>query len=119
MSPKTLSSANSNMRWHTRVVSGLTSDTEPCISVHFDTAQYLFDCGEGTTCSFIQQKCGIKKSQAIFLTQTRVSLGGLTGMLMSMADSGATDVDVLGPSGLNHFLAWARTYVFRFSSATG
>ncbi|CAE6443862.1 unnamed protein product [Rhizoctonia solani] len=114
MSPKSRLSANSNMRWHTRVVSGLTSDTEPCISVHFDTAHYLFNCGEGTTRSFIQQKYGIKKSKAIFLTQTKVSrLGGLTGMLMSLADSGVTDVDVLGPPGLNHFLASARSYVFR------
>ncbi|KAJ1302197.1 hypothetical protein OPQ81_001023 [Rhizoctonia solani] len=114
MSPKSSSSANSNMRWHTRVVSGLTSDTEPCISVHFDTAHYLFNCGEGTTRSFIQQKYGIKKSKAIFLTQTKVSrLGGLTGMLMSLADSGVTNVDVLGPSGLNHFLASTRSYVFR------
>ncbi|CAE6417360.1 hypothetical protein ACGC1H_002170 [Rhizoctonia solani] len=114
MPPKSRLSANSNMRWHTRVVSGLTSDTEPCISVHFDTAHYLFNCGEGTTRSFIQQKYGIKKSKAIFLTQTKVSrLGGLTGMLMSLADSGVTNVDVLGPSGLNHFLASTRTYVFR------
>ncbi|CAE6445219.1 unnamed protein product [Rhizoctonia solani] len=114
MSPKTRQSANSNMRWHTRVVSGLTSDTEPCISVHFDTAHYLFNCGEGTTRSFIQQKYGIKKSKAIFLTQTKVSrLGGLTGMLMSLADSGVTNVDVVGPSGLNHFLASTRSYTFR------
>jgi hypothetical protein len=34
-------------------------------------------------------------------------------MLMSLADSGVTDVDVLGPPGLNHFLASARSYVFR------
>lgn len=68
------------MRWHARVVSGLTSDTEPCISVHFDTAHYLFNCGEGTTRAFIQQKYGIKKSKAIFLTQNKVSrMGGLTG----------------------------------------
>ncbi|CAE6409731.1 unnamed protein product [Rhizoctonia solani] len=114
MSSKTRASANSNMRWHTRVVSALTSDTEPCISVHFDTAHYLFNCGEGTTRSFIQQKYGIKKSKAIFLTQMKVSrLGGLTGMLMSLADAGVTGIDVLGPPGLNHFLASARSYVFR------
>ncbi|KAF8734941.1 tRNase Z endonuclease, partial [Rhizoctonia solani] len=114
MPSKTRASANSNMRWHIRVVSGLTSDTEPCISVHFDTAHYLFNCGEGTTRSFIQQRYGIKKSKAIFLTQMKVSrLGGLTGMLMSLADAGVTGVDVLGPPGLNHFLASVRSYVFR------
>jgi ribonuclease Z len=124
------------MRWHTRVVSALTSDTEPCISVHFDTAHYLFNCGEGTTRAFIQQKYGIKKSKAIFLTQTKVSRSGglagesiiqtcrrtkqmtilwglLLGMLMSLADSGVTNIDVLGPPGLNHFLASTRPYVFR------
>lgn len=80
MSAKKRQSANSNMRWHSRVVSGLTSDTEPCISVHFDTAQYLFNCGEGTTRAFIQQKYGIKKSKAIFLTQVKAARsGGLTG----------------------------------------
>lgn len=80
MSGKKRQSANSNMRWYTRVVSGLTSDTEPCVSVHFDTAQYLFNCGEGTTRAFIQQKYGIKKSKAIFLTQVKSSRsGGLTG----------------------------------------
>ncbi|KAF8755415.1 tRNase Z endonuclease [Rhizoctonia solani] len=31
-------------------------------------------------------------------------LGGLTGMLMSLADAGVTGIDVLGPPGLNHFL---------------
>ncbi|KAG8779155.1 hypothetical protein FRC12_024609 [Ceratobasidium sp. 428] len=102
------------MRWHTRVVAGLTADTEPCISVHFDTAHYLFGCGEGTTRAFIQQKYGIKKSKAIFLTQTKISRsGGLPGMLMSLADSGVKEVSVLGPPGLNHYLASMRPYTFR------
>ncbi|KAF8605692.1 hypothetical protein BDV93DRAFT_45569 [Ceratobasidium sp. AG-I] len=114
MSGKKRQSANSNMRWHTRVVSSLTSDTEPCISVHFDTAQYLFNCGEGTTRAFIQQKYGIKKSKAIFLTQVKASRsGGLTGMLMSLADSGVSHMNVLGPRGLNHYLASTRPYVSR------
>ncbi|KAG8744935.1 hypothetical protein FRC10_009170 [Ceratobasidium sp. 414] len=34
-------------------------------------------------------------------------------MLMSLADSGVKDVDVLGPPGLNHFLASMRPYTFR------
>ncbi|QRV81873.1 beta-lactamase superfamily protein [Ceratobasidium sp. AG-Ba] len=102
------------MRWHTRVVAGLTADTEPCVSVHFDTSHYLFNCGEGTTRAFIQQKYGIKRSKAIFLTQTKVArAGGLPGMLMSLADSGVKNVEVYGPPGLNHFLATMRPYTFR------
>ncbi|KAG8683783.1 hypothetical protein FRC08_014081 [Ceratobasidium sp. 394] len=114
MSSKKRQPTVSNMRWHTRVVSGLTADTEPCISVHFDTAHYLFNCGEGTTRAFVQQKYGIKKSKAIFLTQTKVSRsGGLPGMLMSLADSGVKDVSLFGPPGLNHFLASMRSYTAR------
>src|SRR5882724_3145742 len=41
-------------------------------------------------------------------------MSSLTGLVMTMADSGVSELDVFGPSGLNHFLASTRLYTMRF-----
>jgi len=37
----------------------------------------------------------------------------LSGLLMSLADSGTKEFTVVGPPGLNHFLASTRFYAMR------
>lgn len=58
-------------KWHAQVIASDTVDTEPCLSVFFEStpsAKYLFGCGESTTRACIQRKYGIKKVKAIFAT---------------------------------------------------
>lgn len=40
----------------------------------------------------------------------------MKGMLMTLADSSARKVDVVGPQGLTHFIAAMRKYVYRYVS---
>lgn len=129
------------MNWSTSVHTTLSSDTEPSIVITFDSAKYIFNAGENTTRAILQSKRGWKKVKALFLTQlgtqrssgvpgaslnspssvvrSRGYDGHLTtvlglGLLMSVADSTPRAMQVVGPSGLQHFLASMRFYVFRF-----
>ncbi|KAI0292916.1 hypothetical protein BC826DRAFT_1017511 [Russula brevipes] len=102
------------MNWSTSVYTTLSSDTEPSIVITFDSAKYIFNAGENTTRTILQNGRGWKKVKGLFLTQlgTRRS-SGLSGLLMSVADSSPRVMEIIGPSGLLHFLASMRFYVFR------
>jgi hypothetical protein len=134
---RTTTANTTNMNWSSSVYTALTSDTEPSIVITFDSAKYIFNAGENTTRAILQSKKGWKKVKALFLTQLGtqrssgvpgVSLvflmrsltdGPLTvvlaiGLLMSVADSSPRTMQIVGPSGLLHYLASMRFHVFRF-----
>jgi len=125
--------------WSTSVYTALSSDTEPSIVITFESAKYIFNAGENTTRAILQSTRGWRKVKALFLTQLgtqrssgvsgmlldslvvrcRGHYGPLTtvlvpGLLMSVADSSPRAMQIVGPSGLLHFLASMRFYVFRF-----
>lgn len=131
---------NEDMKnWSTSVYTALSSDTEPSIVITFESAKYIFNAGENTTRAILQSTRGWRKVKALFLTQLgtqrssgvsgmlldslvvrcRGHYGPLTtvlvsGLLMSVADSSPRAMQIVGPSGLLHFLASMRFYVFRF-----
>ncbi len=131
---------NKNMKnWSTSVYTALSSDTEPSIVITFASAKYIFNAGENTTRAILQSTRGWRKVKALFLTQlgTQRSSGVpgmlldslvvrcrghyrplttvlVPGLLMSVADSNPRAMQIVGPSGLLHFLASMRFYVFRF-----
>lgn len=122
------------MNWSANVLSTVTSDTEPTIIIEFDSAKYIFNAGENTNRAFTQSRANWRKTKGIFLTsvgtQRASGLAGAScrifaiclqfltyrgvGMLMTLADGGCGQVDVIGPTGLTHFLAAMRKYVYRF-----
>ncbi|THH10213.1 hypothetical protein EW146_g8446 [Bondarzewia mesenterica] len=102
------------MNWSTSVITTQSSDTEPTVIITFDSAKYIFNTGENSTRAVLQSRRGWKKVKGLFLTQVGTKrTGGLTGMVMSIADSAARKVDVVGPSGILHLIASMRLYTFR------
>ncbi|KIM28972.1 hypothetical protein M408DRAFT_329016 [Serendipita vermifera MAFF 305830] len=100
--------------WKARVVSSVTSDSDSAFQISFGDAKYLFNCPENTTRAMLSRKFGFNKYKAIFLSRiSNETSGGLPGFLMTLADSGTSDLTVHGPPGLLHFLASARSYLLR------
>ncbi|KAF8902361.1 hypothetical protein CPB84DRAFT_1775902 [Gymnopilus junonius] len=104
------------MNWSTSVLTTISSDTEPSIIVTFDNAKYIFNTSENTTRSFLQSGRTWRKAKALFFTQARVEkTSGLVGLIMTFADATISDLQLIGPQGLNHILASMRLFTFRDS----
>ncbi|KAH9053195.1 hypothetical protein EDB87DRAFT_1815754 [Lactarius vividus] len=102
------------MNWSTSVYTTLSSDTEPSIVITFDSAKYIFNAGENTTRAILLSKRGWRKIKALFLTQLGTQRSsGVTGLSMSVADSSARTMQIIGPRGVLHLLASMRFYTFR------
>ncbi|KAL2916967.1 hypothetical protein HK105_203399 [Polyrhizophydium stewartii] len=102
------------MRYSLQVVSTHTGDSAPSVMLHFDSARYLFNCGEGTQRICNQHKLRLGKLRTIFLTRTRWScFGGLPGMLLTLADAGISAFELFGPRNTSYTLAAARRFVRR------
>ncbi|KAF8506255.1 beta-lactamase-like protein [Gautieria morchelliformis] len=102
--------------WSATCISSESSDTNLSILVDCNASRYLFNCGEGTTRTLLQRKKGFRKFTALFTTgidSDRSS--GLPGLLMTVADSGVSSLNVFGPAGLDHYLASTRLYTMRES----
>ncbi|KAI9444283.1 hypothetical protein H4582DRAFT_1920585 [Lactarius indigo] len=102
------------MNWSTSVYTTLSSDTEPSIVITFESAKYIFNAGENTTRAILLSKRGWRKVKALFLTQLGTQRSsGVPGLLMSVADSSARTMEIVGPRGVLHLLASMRLYTFR------
>ncbi|CAD6892926.1 unnamed protein product [Tilletia controversa] len=104
-----------------RILSTPSSDTPtqcfPVVLLHFDKARYVFNCPEGTVRSFGQHRISYGPVRTTFLASTaNVASGGLPGLLITLAEAGHRQMQVLGPVGLKHYIATMRTYVRRHDS---
>ncbi|KAJ2554742.1 hypothetical protein EV175_002490 [Coemansia sp. RSA 1933] len=103
------------MRWHVQIVSPTTHNTgSTSVLVYFPGGRYLFNCGEGIQRLSFENKVRVSKLSAIFLSRINwVTMGGLPGMLLTMADSGMKDLCVGGGRNLTHALASTRHFLMR------
>ncbi|CAG8472470.1 9675_t:CDS:10 [Ambispora leptoticha] len=105
------------MKSYIQILGCATPDTTPSVLVHFDTRaaqRYLFNCGEGTQRVCLENKVRLPKLQNIFTTRVVwETLGGLPGMLLSMADAGIPSARILGGENLTHFLVATRNFIVR------
>ncbi|KAH8879131.1 hypothetical protein GQ53DRAFT_706268 [Thozetella sp. PMI_491] len=75
-----------------------TADTDGCLLVHFETGRYIFGhVSEGTTRTLGQQKIPIRGVGDIFVAGRLDwdNVGGMFGMLLSLADVGAAAQEML------------------------
>ncbi|KAI8998136.1 beta-lactamase-like protein [Gaertneriomyces semiglobifer] len=104
------------MRYYLQIVGTDTVDASPTIVVHFDSQRYLFNCGEGTQRFAHEHKVRLAKIQTVFLTRVGWEcVGGLPGMLLTLADAGTTELRLHGPPNLTHFMAATRHFIYRES----
>ncbi|KAJ2400121.1 hypothetical protein GGI23_002238 [Coemansia sp. RSA 2559] len=103
------------MKWHVQIISPATHNNgSTSVLVHFPSGRYLFNCGEGVQRLGFENKVRLSKLSAIFLSRVNwETMGGLPGLLLTMADSGMKDVSVSGGRNLTHALAGARHFILR------
>lgn len=99
-----------------RVLHVPSSDTNvlPPVILQFGADRYLFNAGEGTSRSSTQRKANLSRISNIFVSRVGwEAIGGLPGVLMSMADGQRSTESLHGPDGLRYALATMRTYAKR------
>ncbi|KAJ2596943.1 hypothetical protein H4R99_004708 [Coemansia sp. RSA 1722] len=103
------------MKWSVQIVRPSTYNVESTsVLVHFPTGRYLFNCAEGTQRLSFENKVRVSKLSAVFLTRVDwSSMGGLPGMLLTLADSGSRNLTISGGHNLTHALAATRHFILR------
>ncbi|SPO46727.1 related to TRZ1 - tRNase Z, involved in RNA processing [Moesziomyces antarcticus] len=99
-----------------RVLHVPSSDTNvvPPVVLQLGADRYLFNAGEGTSRSSTQRKANLSRVSNIFVSRVGwETIGGLPGVLMSMADGQRTSEALHGPQGLRYALATMRSYAKR------
>ncbi|KAJ2784903.1 hypothetical protein H4R18_000828 [Coemansia javaensis] len=109
------------MKWGVQVVKPSTHATgSTSLLVHFASGRYLFNCGEGTQRLCFENTLRISKLTAVFLTRVDwENMGGLPGMLLTLADAGMKNLTVCGGPNLTHALAATRHYMLRSGLGVG
>lgn len=99
-----------------RVLAPPSSDTSqaPTLVLQCDSKKYMFNAGEGTTRISAQHRASNTRVEHIFLTRIATeTLGGIPGLLMTLADGGRTSIDIHAPINLKYALATTRLYARR------
>lgn len=102
------------MRVFAQVVGVATGDSAPAVLVVTDGARYLFNVGEGLQRFCMEHKVRLVKVDGLFFTRpTTETMGGLPGMLLTLADMGKRVLGVHGPTGLADYLYGLRHFMRR------
>ncbi|KAJ3331524.1 hypothetical protein HDU76_002939 [Blyttiomyces sp. JEL0837] len=105
------------MKSYIQILATPTADSAPSILAVFDTQKYLFNVGEAAQRLCLERKIRLAKVKNIFVTRVAWEcVGGIPGMLLTLADAGNNAITVHGGKNLTHFLAAARNFVFRMSA---
>ncbi|WVQ81072.1 hypothetical protein IAT38_003194 [Cryptococcus sp. DSM 104549] len=108
------SSTTTSPGWHVRPVTVPGPDSDLALYVSFNHMRLLFGVGEGTQRALGQRGFHLKYLKGLFVNNGRSQgRGGLAGMIMTVADSGTTDLTVAGPPDIAHYMASLRGSVSR------
>lgn len=105
------------MKANLKIVSCYNLDSNPSFILQFDTAKYLFNCGEGTQRICVENGIKLAKLKGIILTRRDWSFaGGIAGMILTIADSvvsGLKPLALIGPTGISQMMAGCRSFLKR------
>ncbi|PKI82752.1 ribonuclease Z [Malassezia vespertilionis] len=99
-----------------RILAPPTSDTPeaPTLVVQCNATKYMFNAGEGTTRISAQRRASNSRVEHIFLSRiASETMGGVPGLLMTLADGGRSEITLHGPPNLRYTLAATRFYAKR------
>ncbi|KNC47300.1 zinc phosphodiesterase ELAC protein 2 [Thecamonas trahens ATCC 50062] len=97
-----------------KVVGTGAVDAPPSVALSFGSAGILFNCGEGTQRLCMNHKIRVKRFTHVALTSLRwAATGGLPGMLLTLADTGLTAINLTGPLYTEHWLDATRFFLQR------
>ncbi|KAI7804020.1 zinc phosphodiesterase ELAC protein 2, partial [Triplophysa rosa] len=90
---------------YVQVLGAGSRDNGPSLYVFSEYNRYLFNCGEGTQRLMQEHKVKIARLDNIFLTRMRwETVGGLSGMILTLKDTGVPEVVLSGPTQLEKYL---------------
>ncbi|KAN0065944.1 hypothetical protein ACQY0O_001078 [Thecaphora frezii] len=99
-----------------RILTPATSDTPqlPPVVVQMGAERYLFNAGEGTMRSCTQRRANLGRVTNIFVPRVGWdAVGGLPGVLMTLADGNRQVAHLYGPANLRYLIASMRTFAKR------
>ncbi|KAG8006513.1 Zinc phosphodiesterase ELAC protein 2 [Nibea albiflora] len=90
---------------HVQVVGAGSRDNAASLYVFSEYNRYLFNCGEGTQRLMQEHKLRAARLDNIFLTRLSwENVGGLSGMILTLKDTGVPECVLSGPPQLENFL---------------
>eukprot|EP01027_Heterolobosea_sp_BB2_P010403 GEZU01015266.1.p1 GENE.GEZU01015266.1~~GEZU01015266.1.p1 ORF type:complete len:382 (-),score=101.15 GEZU01015266.1:372-1487(-) len=102
------------MKIYAQILGTATGDSCPSVLIFFDNKRYLFDCGEGTQRFCTEFKVKLSKLANVFVTEVAPdAVGGLPGMMLTLADIGHSHLNIFGPKNLLNYLVSLRYFVQR------
>ncbi|XP_022054141.2 zinc phosphodiesterase ELAC protein 2 isoform X2 [Acanthochromis polyacanthus] len=88
-----------------QVVGAGSRDNHASLYVFSEFNRYLFNCGEGTQRLMQEHKLKAARLDNIFLTRLSwENVGGLSGMILTLKDTGVTECVLSGPPQLDNYL---------------
>ncbi|KAL7826657.1 hypothetical protein AOLI_G00318660 [Acnodon oligacanthus] len=90
---------------HAQVVSAGSRESGSALYVFSEYNRYLFNCGEGTQRLMQEHKLKAARLDNIFLTRMSwETVGGLSGMILTLKDTGVPECVLSGPPQLEKYL---------------
>ncbi|XP_034151540.1 zinc phosphodiesterase ELAC protein 2 isoform X2 [Esox lucius] len=96
---------------YAQVVGAGTRDNGPSLYVFSEFNRYLFNCGEGTQRLMQEHKLKAARLDNIFITRMSWdNVGGLSGMILTLKDTGVPEVVLSGPPQLEKYVNAIRVF---------
>ncbi|KAK1162202.1 zinc phosphodiesterase ELAC protein 2-like isoform X1 [Acipenser oxyrinchus oxyrinchus] len=96
---------------YVQVVGAGSRDNGPSLYVFSEFNRYLFNCGEGTQRLMQEHKLKAARLDHIFLTRMSwQNVGGLSGMLLTLKDTGVPECVLSGPPQLDKYVNAIRVF---------
>uniref|UniRef100_A0AAY4C337 Zinc phosphodiesterase ELAC protein 2 n=1 Tax=Denticeps clupeoides TaxID=299321 RepID=A0AAY4C337_9TELE len=96
---------------YVQVVGAGTRDNDASLYVFSEYNRYLFNCGEGTQRLMQEHKLKAARLDNIFLTRMSwKNVGGLSGMILTLKDTGVPECVLSGPPQLEKYINAIRVF---------
>lgn len=102
------------MRSFVEVIGCGSHDCSSSIQLFFDSGRYLFECGDGTQRVCTELGTKLSRLRSVYLSSLSApSIGGLFGLMLTIADAGKQRVSIAAPMGLPGLFDSARSFCYR------
>ncbi|XP_055008905.1 zinc phosphodiesterase ELAC protein 2 isoform X2 [Boleophthalmus pectinirostris] len=96
---------------YVQVVGAGSRDNPASLYVFSEFNRYLFNCGEGTQRLMQEHKLKAARLDNIFLTRLSwANVGGLSGMILTLKDTGVPECVLSGPPQLENYLSAIKSF---------
>ncbi|KAL0221900.1 hypothetical protein RCL1_001754 [Eukaryota sp. TZLM3-RCL] len=97
-----------------QVIGSSAPDASPSLLIFFESKRYIFNTGDGFQRFALEHKVRLSKIDHFFFSSLScVTLGGLSGLLLTVFDMGVTEVNLHGPQGLSDILSSIKDFIHR------